>query len=108
MPKTWEHFPNAPIVEAIVDARIEPAANASWTHQPDDFPELMADYPTTELIIAGLFQAHWSSDAPPAHELQREIIGLRFRSEKEVVQLRVDGFTFSMLPEYSNWNDLLN
>jgi uncharacterized protein (TIGR04255 family) len=106
MPKQFDHLSNAPIIEAIIDVRIEPAAEDRWTHEGREFPLLLETHPTTELIIANLLQAQFANEISLSSELQREIIGYRFRNEHDVIQFRVDGFTFSMLPKYSSWDDL--
>ena len=104
-----ENFPNAPIVEAIVDIRIEPAANAKWTRDANEFPQLLASHPIGENQFALFVHAEWSGEAAPSQEiLASDITGIRFRSEHEVIQFRVDGFTFSMLPPYSSWQELFD
>jgi len=107
MAKQWEHFPHAPIIEAIVDVRIEPEANAHWTHKLEEFSSLLETHPDTDNIFANIFQAQWTGDGPPKQEVQNEFKGFRFRNTIEVIQYRIDGFTFSMLRPYTDWKDLI-
>ena len=101
----WEPFANAPIVEAIVDVRIEPEVGARGDYSADDFEELRNDLPTVEPQLTYVFQSPLLTDKPPLQQFKP--MGLRFRSEHEVLQIRVDGFTFSMLKPYTNWDDLI-
>jgi uncharacterized protein (TIGR04255 family) len=103
----WEHFPNAPIVEAIIDIRIEPSSDARWMHKASDFPVLQSSYPTVENQLAVLFQAQVFREGTPQPEIASDITGIRFRGDHEAIQLRIDGFTFSMLGPYSSWDELL-
>jgi uncharacterized protein (TIGR04255 family) len=105
---TWENFPNAPIIEAIVDIRIEPAANASWSYSINDFSALRESHPITENQLRVSFQTEWAQDGTSSQEVSGEIKGFRFRNDHEVIQVRIDGFTFSMLPRYTDWNDLIS
>ncbi len=104
------HLNSAPIVEAIIDLRVGlPSA-----FNPQEFLSLsniLADrYPTNEprKMFAGAFGLEEGKPfiQPPE---DKGIQGYVYKSkdEKNVVQFRIDGFTFSRLYPYTEWEDVL-
>jgi len=106
----YRYLKNAPIVEALIDIR---AKNPS-SFQVKEFSSLRetlkADYPTVDErrslewkgTIAGKQIAQTIED--------KGLYGYFFKTSdgKSVVQFRGDGFTFSRLAPYTNWDTVLS
>ena len=102
------HLSKAPITEAIIDIRIDPAVNfpeKSLTHLKE---RLAKDYPNVE--PRHLAKIEFSIMPPEIKGLEKppQNLGLHgyfFKSEdqRNIVQFRVDGFTLNRLKPYSSW-----
>lgn len=101
------HLKNAPITEAIVDIRVKarPDLNVVILDEPAEmlaagFPEKAEQRVFTTTVHFGAKSGSQSTE----HDLR----GYMFRSEDtlNVVQFRVDGFTFSRLRPYTSWNSV--
>lgn len=104
---TWQRFPNAPIVEALVDisvtfaAPIEPERLAA-------FQDAIRDrYPIKQSRV------RWHGEIQVAKEavqqaVQREAEGFMFKTPdgQRIVQARQDGYTFNWLKPYDRWESL--
>jgi len=100
---------NAPITEAIIDFR----AKLSSKFKPEAFLELKETvgdrFPVTQerKLFTGQLKFKKGEPQPPFAEYQG-IHGYFFRSENniKVAQFRIDGFTFSRLKPYTNWEEM--
>jgi len=102
------HLSNAPITEALIDLRVRPLKSLQVEKLREPKKEFREDFPKREELrrFEGGFQiqrgeaAMFSKDSGPA--------GFRFRSADDlnVVQLRIDGFTFSRLKPYTSWETI--
>lgn len=101
-----KHYANAPIREALIDIRVEllPGTELSSLDEADEL--IRVDYPTRSEMK--LFQGEISLIGQASASAKQEIIGYRFsaRDGKQVVQTRLDGFTFSRLTPYEHWEAL--
>ena len=99
------HLKNAPIVEALIDFR----ATLPSQFNPEEFSSLSKvlsdDYPKNEprRIITGSFRIE--KGVPVVKPPEGKFHGYIFKSEdeKNVAQFRIDGFTFSRLNPYTEW-----
>lgn len=104
------HLNNAPIIEAIIDIRI----NAPSGFNPQIFSslpdELSKQYPKREdgKLITGSIEI--KNNRPIAPLKEKGIQGYRYASEDEkiIAQFRVDGFTLSHLQPYTNWEFIIS
>jgi uncharacterized protein (TIGR04255 family) len=105
-----ENFPQlsrAPIVEAVLDLRAKPSVQWDQEAFKQQLKEVLPDYPKIEAQRAFKGEIKAGVGQPPE---QRVIdLGwnaLRFRSadKLQVAQFRKDGFAFSRLKPYQNWN----
>ena len=97
----------APITEEMVDFRIE---RSEWTIGSIDDPRLGGDlgYHRVGPILKSQFGVTFDLEADTGPEFSSEpaeVVGSRFHSadEKYVAQLSIDGFSFSRLAPYENW-----
>lgn len=106
---TWPKLTKAPIVEGLIDIRVErsPAVTMAALQSAGD--ELAADFPSRTVLHHWSGQIHLPPQASPSISTAvHEPDGLLLRStdEKWVVQFRLDGFTVSRLQPYVTWADL--
>lgn len=99
------HLDNAPIVEAIIDFRVRLAPTFDLTGFISPGQTLHPEYPKMEEkreFATGIQLAN--NRVQPLFE-DKGLMGYFFRSEdgKNVVQFRKDGFTFSRLKPYTEW-----
>lgn len=103
------HLTKAPIVEALIDLKVKFPAS----FQPDKLLDLKASlkevFPKIEerQQLEHKFGVLHGRPIPPQTEF-KGLQGLFFRSEDglDVVQCRIDGFTFSRLTPYLDWETL--
>lgn len=95
------HYPNAPITEAIIDLQVTLA---------DDIDRallklnVLPDYPKEEKIVEAVGQMAVGPRGGSA-SVQQSAIGWKFTSsdQKQIIQSRINGFTFSRLAPYDSW-----
>jgi uncharacterized protein (TIGR04255 family) len=104
------HLNNAPIVEAVIDIRV----NLKSAFKEDEISSLKnvlgEQYPTSETIK--IFEGGFGlvKGEPWVDTLKdKGIDGFRFKSkdEKNIVQFKNDGFTFNRLKPYTSWNNVI-
>lgn len=105
----YPHLSNAPIVEAVVDFRVKLPPDFKIESFNKLCETLKTQYPRFEQQQQIQHTFRKESEKPP--EISTRMLGLhsyqlRSEDEKNVVQLRRDGFTFSRLTPYSKWEDL--
>jgi uncharacterized protein (TIGR04255 family) len=98
-------FPNAPIVEAILDIRVELPKDATLDTLEMFYDTIKMRYPEKQhrtVFSAGIrFDRNGASVEKP----EASQAGYLFRSPVEkVVQSRLNGFSFNKLKPYSDWN----
>jgi uncharacterized protein (TIGR04255 family) len=106
MARPRDHLKNAPIVEAVIDIRVLRELAAS----PDTFAGLTSSIGQRYSQVGSIhslearFGIESGKELPPAQ--RRADLGWRYQAGPEVVQFRVDGFTFSRLEPYTNWDEV--
>ncbi len=106
---TWPHLSRAPVVEGLIDIRIErsPAVTLDVLKAASD--ELAADFPSREELRTFSGQFSFSAEGGPSVSANAPApIGVMLRSadQKWVAQFRLDGFTLSRLQPYTSWDEL--
>ena len=99
-------YAKAPITEAILDLRVEPRPEASAIEIATVFAELAAELPKRQELPADTgFQITFGSAGPPRLISGAVLGGFRYESAdgRRIVQARRDGFVFSLLPPYQDW-----
>jgi uncharacterized protein (TIGR04255 family) len=105
----FRHLPNAPIREALIDFRIRSEEPPSLDMLARLNELLRAAYPTQSTLQTGTWQLTIKEGASLAETaIGHSTIGYRLTSadEKQVLQIRVDGLTFSRLAPYTQWEDV--
>lgn len=109
--EAFEHFPKAPIVEAVIDIRARAAAAFEESSVRTYLEARLNGYSflDSRREFRHELQLEVEDGKPPSqklHDLGWK--GLRFRSadEKHMAQFNRDGFVFSRLEPYTDWQQL--
>lgn len=104
----WPHLNKAPIAEALIDLRVKlPSGTDLAIFKP--FEERIRNaYPTRRERVQWQGQFRFGPGDSSEQSSQRAPHGYFFDSEdkKQIVQARLDGFTFSRLRPYQDWASL--
>lgn len=104
------HFPNAPITEALLDIRVTLPAQTDLAKLATFHDAIKQQYPSKQERLA--WRGQLEVKASPVPEVSQsatgEPDGYLFTSVdgRQVVQARLDGFTFSRLKPYDKWATL--
>lgn len=106
---TWPQLSRAPIVEGLIDVRVEPAAGMTFELLQSAADELAEEFPARQ--VRRRFQAEFvvSETQPAAVSANLDApdgIVLRSADQKWVAQFRLDGFSLSRLEPYTSWKEL--
>ena len=101
------HLSRAPIREAIIDLKVSPSGEISKLEQ---LCISLADrFPVQEEIRDTTFGFEFGPDGFKQKSVEGAVSrGRRLTSKdtRNIVQFRVDGFTFSRLPPYETWEEM--
>jgi uncharacterized protein (TIGR04255 family) len=103
------HLKNAPITEAVIDFRVRIPTGVSLDHFRVAHESFANDYPRREERHSTEFSLPIGG-APTAPSTKRSVQGYFFHSHDglQIVQFRLDGFTFSRLRPYHTWDAFLS
>lgn len=101
--ESWEVFPNAPIVEALIEIRVDRPPGTSADSLLALHERIRSDFP--------IRRDRWASTielSPQRTSTDQRRDGFLFSSAdgKKVVQARQDGFAYSRLRPYQRWDVL--
>ena len=104
------HLANAPILEAVIDIR----ANLKRKIEKGDLPEIKErfkdEFPILKEIITfgGKISFSENEKTPTVEDGNRALLGYRLDSQdgKHILQIRNNGYTFSRLHPYTNWDEV--
>ncbi len=103
-----EIFRNAPITEALIDIRAELPATVALSDLEKLHAHIQDNYPQkrSRTMWEGALRLEGGKD--PVTATRHQVDGYFFTSSdgKQVVQFRLDGFSFSRLHPYSEWNEV--
>ncbi len=100
-----KHYKSAPITEAVIEIRVQPAARVDTAAQQQLVETLKTDFPKQapmQFLEMGIAQR-------PGQALQQRfsqsVIGVRLSKadDSRVLQIRGDGFAYSHMAPYTNW-----
>src|SRR3954464_186147 len=101
-----EHLPNAPIVEALLDIAAVLPESVDQERLASFQDYLGNRYPNKQVRHLWSAEVQLRPSGPPEAKGTRTGVGYLFTSAdgKEVVQARKDGFSFSRLKPYEQWD----
>ena len=102
---TPKHYPKAPITEAIIDLRVRPRADLKLEQLKSLRNGEELAYPKLEGIYEAVGTLEVQVGVSASASAQQNQTGFKFASEdgKYVWQTRINGFTFSRLAPYEDW-----
>ena len=103
--KEQKNYNKAPIIEALIDIKTKLPEGSKLS---DLAKELKKDFPNQEPINVGMAEIHLNMTKNKSSlSTSSENIGIKLSSDNSpyVLQLKNNGFTFSILKEYNNWDD---
>src|SRR5688572_22917321 len=103
------HLSKAPIIEAVIDVRAQTPSELSIHLLSELGAEFGLQYEAIKPINVVEFEFKTApGQSPQTSHMDHGISGFRYESEdrKQICQCRRDGFTFSRLSPYSNWNEV--
>lgn len=106
--ESFGHLPRAPIVEAVIDIRSRAAVALEETTLRTQLEPKLGGYQFLDSIQNIQHQVNFQNGSPVNQEIQLGWKGIRFQSDdkKQIVQFDRDGFLFSRLEPYENWEQL--
>lgn len=105
----WPHLPKAPIVEALIDFQVRLPAETTLEVLSEYHAEVKDRYPERRTRSSWSGKIAFPAEGRPSVEAYEAAPdGYQFRSadDRQVVQARLDGFTFSRLRPYETWEHL--
>lgn len=107
---TWPKLSASPIVEGLIDIRVEPAAGADLLKIKAASDDLAAEFPSRQDMHMFVAQFNLAPElgatTMTTGDGPRGVV-LRSVDDKWVVQFRLDGMTVSRLQPYCSWKDLV-
>ena len=107
----FEHLPNAPIIEAVIEIRARSTAQLEEREVRSKVERGLADYAFLDSRREFRHEVRITPTEAPKQELQDlGWKGLRFQStdKKHIAQFNRDGFAFSWLSPYDTWKRLFD
>jgi len=103
-----EVFPKAPITEALIDIRTHPPQNVSLAELEGLHRSIQTQYPEKQKRTMWESSIELKGEKEPLAKSRSQVTGYLFKSAdgKQVVQFRLDGFTFSRLRPYTEWPEV--
>lgn len=101
------HLDNAPIVEALLDIRVQPAEGMTVERLSALVPRFAEAFPEGRPRFRITQQLDVNAETPGLAPT-KEIDGYIFTSvdKHRVVQVQPEGFSLSILPKYKDWDEL--
>lgn len=103
MAKLRSHLANAPIVEALIDFRVLPQAQIAVDELGNLSAEVGSEYSKREQINVFSTRLDFNEGRSPQAAAAHSKVGWLYKSQNQVAQFRLDGFTFSRLEPYTTW-----
>ena len=103
---TRRHYENSPITEAVIDIRAEFASVPSLDSLASVQDRIKSDYPLRQDLMQ--VEGQFSLGPEVGAKATKIQLGFRFSSKdgRYILQARANGFTFSRLHPYENWDSL--
>ncbi|MDF5711427.1 MAG: TIGR04255 family protein [Nostoc sp. S4] len=98
-----KHYSRAPITEALIDIEVQLPQEVKLDILVQVYSSIQTEYRKTEEML--VFQGQMIAGASVGATASQSLIGYRVFSDdqKQILQVRLDGFTFSRLAPYDCW-----
>ncbi|NKB49593.1 MAG: TIGR04255 family protein [Alphaproteobacteria bacterium] len=101
-----EIFPNAPITEALIDLRVVIDDENLTEHLATVVEQLKGEFPTVEKRVQLTFAIAPGEEPNPPNESEEIGSVLHSENREKAIQVRINGFTYSKLKPYQDWEEL--
>ncbi len=101
------HFEKAPIQEAIIDIRLHPAEEVSLATLRRVRDRLQNEYPSEAKVVEQQVEFRTDPSGVQASASERGFL-LTSSDNRQINQITLDGFAFSLLEPYSTWEDFIS
>jgi len=104
----YRNLPNAPIREALIDIQITPPDSLTPDDLLGNYEKFSDEFPEKKQVQQGRFGVKMVEGVPEAMPVAHDLLGYRFEDSdgSQVVQFRTNGFTFSQLASYRDWETM--
>ncbi len=104
----FDHLPRAPIIEAVIDIRAASPGDRQPTEFLADLKSRLPDYPISAEQNTFLVSFGFGPGQPPRSEQVDFPKGIQFKSQDGllIANFKHDGFAFSRLAPYQDWQHL--
>ena len=105
----WPHLSKAPIVEGLIDIRVERSTDVTVELLKKAGDELASEFPSRQERQMWMGQIRLTPDAAASISTSSggpDGVILQSTDKKMVAQFQIDGFTLSRLHPYTSWDDL--
>ncbi|OCQ92495.1 TIGR04255 family protein [Nostoc sp. MBR 210] len=98
-----KHYTRAPITEALIDIQVQLPQEVKLDVLAQVYSSIQSEYPNFEEML--IFQGQMIAGASVGATASQSQIGYRAfsKEQKQILQVRLDGFTFSRLAPYDCW-----
>ena len=105
-----QHLNNAPVVEGLVDFRVRPSDGIQFSSLEPLWEAVKPQYPVRRESKRFQTSIQIKDDTEIQQAVASEIIGYRFEKTdgKSIIQVQLDGFSFSRLAPYDSWDALVS
>src|SRR5262245_59746108 len=100
------HYNKAPITEALIDIRVELASELRFEDLQGIGSRVSSDYPTEETRSMGEGIIQFGAAVQATAQQKPWALLFRNTNNTQVLQVRLDGFTFSRLEPYEDFEHL--
>lgn len=102
------HLTHAPIKEALIDIQVERRSDLSITDLAKATDRLSERFPKVGRIDQNRLDFKLDAGKAPVTNIDHTHHGYRFTSSdgRQIVQFKLDGFTFNWLEPYTTWEEL--
>ena len=105
-----EIFPKAPITEGLIDIRVQLPGNVFLADLERLHPKIKDAYPDkkTRRMVQATLELKDEKDPLQTAHIEEDGYFFITSDGRQIVQYRLDGFTFSRLRPYSKWEDVFS
>lgn len=106
---SWPNLSNSPLVEGLIDIRIERSRNVTFEELKAACDELATEFSSRQERRMVVTELNFTSETGPTSQTKDngpDAMILQSVDQKWVVQFRLDGFTVSRLQPYGTWDEL--
>lgn len=106
MPRVQQHYPKAPIAEAVIDIQVKASSDATLITLEDFCETEKQKYPERRNLREATAELRLTPGTEPsssATQVQTGYMCLN-AAKVEIIQAKLNGFTFSRLSPYESWD----